>query len=69
MTAPLDRLRTQLSLVPARVIACSGGIDSMTLATVAHKLAPATTVVAHAVTAAVPTEATGRVMRLSLIHL
>lgn len=65
MTAPLDRLRAQLSLVPARVIACSGGIDSMTLATVAHELAPATTVIAHAVTAAVPTEATSRVMRFS----
>lgn len=44
-----------------RVIACSGGIDSMLLATVAHRQAPVATTVAHAISPAVPTEATDRV--------
>ena len=44
-----------------RVIACSGGIDSMLLATVAHRQAPGATTVAHAVSPAVPAEATTRV--------
>jgi uncharacterized protein len=44
-----------------RVIACSGGIDSMLLATVAHRQAPGATTVAHAISPAVPAEATARV--------
>jgi uncharacterized protein len=43
------------------MIACSGGIDSLLLATIAHRVNPAETVVAHAVSAAVPGAATGRV--------
>lgn len=43
-------------------VACSGGIDSLVLATIAHRRAPETTVVAHTVTPAVPGEGTARVM-------
>ena len=44
------------------IVACSGGIDSLLLATIAHRRHPATTVVAHTVTPAVPGEGTARVM-------
>jgi uncharacterized protein len=44
------------------VVACSGGIDSLLLATVASRRDPDTTVVAHTVTPAVPAEGTARVM-------
>lgn len=44
------------------IVACSGGIDSLLLATVAHRHAPTITVVAHTVTPAVPGEGTARVM-------
>ncbi|MCJ2048586.1 adenine nucleotide alpha hydrolase [Methylobacterium sp. J-070] len=42
-------------------VAVSGGVDSLTLATLAHRLAPAATLVVHAVSPAVPAEATARV--------
>ncbi|NNE72126.1 MAG: ATPase [Acidimicrobiales bacterium] len=44
------------------IVACSGGIDSLLLATVAHRHEPAHTVVAHTVTPAVPSDGTARVM-------
>lgn len=44
------------------IVACSGGIDSLLLATVTHAHAPASTVVAHTVTPAVPSDGTARVM-------
>ncbi len=59
--AALARLDEQLILTPRRIVACSGGIDSLLLATVAHRAAPATTVVAHTITPAVPREGTDRV--------
>ena len=59
--AALARLEAQLTLTPERIVACSGGIDSLLLATVAHRAAPATTVVAHTITPAVPREGTDRV--------
>lgn len=58
----LARLQAALEQIPHRVIACSGGIDSLLLATVAHRASPDTTVVAHTVTPAVPGAATARVM-------
>lgn len=57
----LDRLESVLSDASPRVIACSGGVDSLTLATVAARQRPNETLVAHAVTPAVPAAATARV--------
>jgi uncharacterized protein len=54
-------MRAELSRWPSRIVACSGGVDSLLLATVAHRQAPTSTVVAHAVTPAVPEAATDRV--------
>ncbi|MBT4159745.1 MAG: adenine nucleotide alpha hydrolase [Gammaproteobacteria bacterium] len=47
---------------PAMAIAVSGGVDSMTLAFVAHRANPGTQVF-HAISPAVPVEATARVER------
>lgn len=59
--APFDRLVAVLERYPRRVIACSGGVDSLLLADVAHDLRPRTTIVAHSVSPAVPPSATRRV--------
>lgn len=58
----LARLEPVLARYPTRVIACSGGIDSLVLATVAHRAAPTGTTIAHTVTPAVPAAATARVV-------
>ena len=42
-------------------VAVSGGVDSLTLATLAHRLAPGAALMVHAVSPAVPEEATARV--------
>jgi len=55
------RLDAVLAEVPTRIIACSGGIDSLVLSVVAHRAAPASTVIAHTVTPAVPGDGTARV--------
>ena len=48
----------------ARVnVALSGGVDSMTLAVIAHRLSPASTRMVHAVSPAVPPQASARVRR------
>ncbi|MGY1743021.1 MULTISPECIES: ATPase [unclassified Blastococcus] len=67
MTAePLRRLEDDLvdvlARVPRRAVACSGGVDSLLLATVAHRADPAGTLVVHSVTPAVPAAATARVL-------
>ena len=62
---PLQRLHGVLSATAPRVVACSGGVDSLLLATVAHRAAPDATIVAHAVTAAVPPKATERVTQVA----
>lgn len=51
-----------LAGLPLRAVACSGGVDSLTLATVAHRAAPGATLVVHSVTPAVPAAATARVL-------
>jgi pyridinium-3,5-biscarboxylic acid mononucleotide sulfurtransferase len=60
--AALDRLDEVLRSIPSRIVACSGGIDSLVLATVAHRSDPTATIVAHTVTPAVPGEGTARVV-------
>jgi uncharacterized protein len=60
--AALARLRAVLAEVDRRVVACSGGIDSLVLAVVAHRARPSSTTVAHTVTPAVPGDATVRVV-------
>jgi uncharacterized protein len=50
-----------LAAIPRRIVACSGGVDSMLLATLAHRADPNGTVIAHDVTPAVPEAATDRV--------
>lgn len=61
-TANLARLHTVLADCSPVIVACSGGIDSLLLATVAHRYSAAATTVAHTVTPAVPGEGTARVM-------
>lgn len=57
----LEALHALLDAMGSRVIACSGGIDSMLLAILAHRRDPGATIVAHALSPAVPMEATARV--------
>ena len=59
----LDDLQAVLAHIGAGAIAVSGGVDSMTLATVAGRTRPGSFVMVHAVSAAVPSSATGRVRR------
>lgn len=59
IAAPLQHW---LSGVPSRTIACSGGVDSMLLSTVAHRHDPAGTLIVHDVTPAVSPAATARVV-------
>lgn len=61
----LAALHARLLEPPALTVAVSGGVDSMTLAVVAHRLRPGRVAVFHAVSAAVPAEATRRVRALS----
>ncbi|KZS61287.1 hypothetical protein A4G26_11125 [Mycobacterium kansasii] len=63
--AVFDTLAAALAHSPRRVIACSGGVDSLLLADVAHELRPRTTLVAHSVSPAVPPSATERVRQVA----
>lgn len=63
--AVFDTLVAALAHSPRRVIACSGGVDSLLLADVAHELEPCTTLVAHSVSPAVPPSATERVQQVA----
>lgn len=58
---PGHRITQTLAAIGPVVIACSGGIDSLLLALVAHRRAPQLVSVAHATSPAVPPEATQRV--------
>ena len=61
VTDEMGRLDNVLGAHSPRIIACSGGIDSLLLATIAFRSAPAETRIAHAISPAVPEEATQRV--------
>jgi uncharacterized protein len=56
-------LEAVLDGLPAVNVAVSGGVDSMTLAVIAHRARPRATRMVHAVSAAVPAHATARVRR------
>ena len=60
-SAALARLRSRLETVPEPAVAVSGGVDSMTLAVVTHRAHPTRTRALHAVSPAVPPDATARV--------
>ena len=64
-----DRLRAALDDIGSDIaVAVSGGIDSLTLATVAHGHAPSRVTMFHAVSPAVPGDATARVERLAALQ-
>ena len=63
--AHISDLEAVLHSVPRRIVACSGGIDSLLLATMAYRLSPGGTVIAHAVSPAVPEAAEHRVRDFS----
>jgi len=62
---PFERLGKVLRDVGPSAVAVSGGVDSMTLAALAHQLSKDDTHIYHAVSAAVPLEATRRVRELA----
>lgn len=64
----LTRIHAVLGSVEQAIIACSGGIDSTLLALVAHRHAPGRVIVAHAISPAVPPDATERVQGLAAKH-
>ncbi len=71
-TTALSDDKTRLAAVLRSVgrpiaVAVSGGIDSLTLATLAHRMLP-DAVMVHAVSPAVPGDATARVERLAAEH-
>ena len=64
--AALDRLEQVLKQrTGALAVAVSGGVDSLTLMALAHRLREGGALAVHAVSPAVPPEATARVRRLS----
>ena len=65
MSAALRRLEAALAPLAPLAIAVSGGIDSLTLATAAHRLLGAATAMHHATSPAVPPEATARTRALA----
>jgi len=64
ISAKLDRLEQLLRDTGALAVAVSGGVDSLTLATFAHRRLGAGVEMFHAVSPAVPAEATRRVQAL-----
>jgi len=67
-SAALDRLLAALAPHTRLAVAVSGGVDSMTLAHVAHRLCPADVTMYHACGPAVPVAARERVERHARAH-
>jgi pyridinium-3,5-biscarboxylic acid mononucleotide sulfurtransferase len=65
---PLDRLTTIMRGLERAAVAVSGGVDSLTLARVAHDVLGENVTMYHAVSPAVPAEATERVRALAEQH-
>ena len=65
VTNPLAKLEGILREIGQVGVAVSGGVDSLTLATLAHRASPGRVEMFHAVSPAVPEEATGRVRTLA----
>ncbi len=63
---PLDRLHAALGGMGRIAVAVSGGIDSLTLATTAHRALPGGVTMHHATSPAVPAEATARTRALAV---
>jgi pyridinium-3,5-biscarboxylic acid mononucleotide sulfurtransferase len=63
--APLDRLNGVIDGIGPMAVAVSGGIDSLTLAQAAHRRLGAGVEMVHAVSPAVPVEATARTRALA----
>lgn len=69
MTEPLDRLHAVLDDLPLPIaIAVSGGVDSLTLAAVAHARLGEAARMHHAISPAVPAAATDRTRDLAGLH-
>jgi uncharacterized protein len=66
MTGESQPLAALLATIDPIAVAVSGGVDSMTLATLAGRLPGARATMFHAVSAAVPPDATARVERTAL---
>ena len=62
---PYDRLQAALGPYRQVAVAVSGGIDSLTLATAAHRILPGGATMHHATSPAVPAEATERTRLLA----
>jgi uncharacterized protein len=65
VAAAEQRLKEVLLSHARLAIAVSGGVDSLTLATVAHRVLPVAPVMVHAISPAVPLAATARVREMS----
>ena len=65
---PLERLEAILRQLDQAAVAVSGGVDSLTLARVAHDVLGVNVTLYHAVSPAVPAEATQRVRVLARRH-
>lgn len=63
VTTAIETLVAQLATYSPLAIAVSGGVDSMTLATVAYQSLKTNVIMVHATSPAVPVEATERVKR------
>ena len=66
MESTLSKLKVVLNSVDSAIVACSGGIDSLLLSTIACRIDTGRFLVAHATSPAVPFEATVRVSDIAV---